>query len=199
MDKSTQTQAYISTNRSVAFNIHPKQHYVMENQWIMRDEEKNCVHTWFLKQKENRSQLSQWVSLSKRLPSKSARKSLPLSFASSWQWKKNQRKISSSLSPKILLSHQFSPAKTLLSFFFLFTGQHAWFSQPPSCCTSTILSPQTISAAATFSPCNTPFAATFFLCHLRPLTAYGTPFQNVSPRIKVILQPQKARLIPYDH
>ena len=39
MDKSTQMQAYISTSRLVAFNIHPKQHYVMENQRIMRDEE----------------------------------------------------------------------------------------------------------------------------------------------------------------
>ena len=33
-------QAYISTNKSVAFNIHPKQHYVKENQWITRDEGK---------------------------------------------------------------------------------------------------------------------------------------------------------------
>ena len=39
MDKSTQMQAYISTSKLVAFNIHPRQHYVTENQRIMRDEE----------------------------------------------------------------------------------------------------------------------------------------------------------------
>ena len=32
-------QAYISTSRPVAFNIHPRQHYVTENQRIMRDKE----------------------------------------------------------------------------------------------------------------------------------------------------------------
>ena len=40
MDKSTHMQACISTNKSMAFNIHSKQHYVMENQWIMIDEGK---------------------------------------------------------------------------------------------------------------------------------------------------------------
>ena len=43
------------------------------------------------------------------------------------------------------------------------------------------------------------FYSHLFSLHLRPLTACRTPFQNVPPRVKVLLQLQKARLIPYDH
>ena len=39
--------------------------------------------------------------------------------------------------------------------------------------------------------CLTPSAATF--------SARGTPLQKVPPRVKVLLQLQKARLIPYGH
>ena len=59
MDKSTHMQACISTNKSVAFNIHPKQHYAMENQWIRRDEEKTAYIPGSSSQKENKSQPSQ--------------------------------------------------------------------------------------------------------------------------------------------
>ena len=48
-------QAYISTSRLVAFNIHPKQHNVMENQRIMRDEEKTVYIPSFLQQKEKQA------------------------------------------------------------------------------------------------------------------------------------------------
>ena len=48
-------QAYISTSRLVAFNIHPKQHNVMENQQIMRDEEKTVYIPGFLQQKEKQA------------------------------------------------------------------------------------------------------------------------------------------------
>ena len=71
MDKSTHMQACISTNKSMAFNIHSKQHYVMENQWIMRDEEKTAYIPGS-SSKEIKSQLSQRVSLSKDSSSKAA-------------------------------------------------------------------------------------------------------------------------------
>ena len=49
----------------------------------------NCVHTWFLKQKEIKSQPSQWVSLSKDSSGEAAHlECLSLPFAHPWQWKK---------------------------------------------------------------------------------------------------------------
>ena len=61
----------------------------------------------------------------------------------------------------------------------LFTGQQAWLLQPLSLYSSTMLSPQTISAAATFST-TLLLQSLFLLFHLRPLTAYGTPFPESS-------------------
>ena len=63
---------------------------------------------------------------------------------------------------------------------------------------SAMPSPPTISAAATFSA-PLLLQPPFLLSHPHLLTACGTPFQKVPPRIKVLLQLQKARLIPYGH
>ena len=57
-------QDYLSTNKPLAFNIHPKQHNVKEKQWIMRDEGK--LYTYLVPQaKRNRaSALSRSFSIS---------------------------------------------------------------------------------------------------------------------------------------
>ena len=56
----------------------------------------------------------------------------------------------------------------------------------------------TISAGATLFY-HIPSAAPFSSLSSAPLTACGTPLQKVPPRVKVLLQLQKARLIPYGH
>ena len=116
--------------------------------------------------------------------------------------------------PQFLHNAVHSPfQKTSSRFFFFFFSSVSVlpFRKPPLFLYNAVPSPfsknllsfpgfafPTISAAATFCA-PLLLQPPFLLSHLRPLMVCGTPFQKVPPRVKVLLQLQKARWIPYGH
>ena len=151
-------QAYISTSRLVAFNIRPRQHYVTENQRIMRDEEETVyIAASSRKKKTSLGSLKEFLSAGNFTQAP----------------KKN--------SPKNSLKNSLPCSLSTVSFFvslFLFFSLLLYprFSFP------------TISAAANS------------FCHLFLLHSFCSHLFFCSPLFcPILLQPQKARLIPYGH
>ena len=141
-------QAYISTSRLVAFNIRPRQHYVTENQRIMRDEEETV-----------------YIAASSR-KKKTSLGSLK-EFLSAGNFTQAPKKNSLKNSPPYSLS-TVSFFRIPFSFFSLLL--YPRFTFP------------TISTAANS------------FCHLFLLHSFCSPLF-----CPILLQPQKARLIPYGH
>ena len=154
-------QDYLSTNKPVAFNIHPKQRNVKERQWIMRDEGK--LYTYLDPQAKRNKFSVLSMNFSPYLPSLLKLCSLPFS-----------PKTSTLSSPKLHSPHFF------LFFFFFFSSlaplfffglvplndlcrNHLFFAslflQPPFLCFT--LSAATFSVLHSF--CSHLFSTSLFL------------------------------------
>ena len=140
----------------------------------------NCVHTWFLKQEEIKSQLSQWVSLSK---DSSGNGKAPFFLPTEKLFLFTLFQKASSPSNGTTLLFFLSPSEKIYfspkKYFFL-EKQISFLEKQISSSFSYLFSLffvlPTIFAVATFSSPICPF-----------LTACGTPFQEVPPCVKVLL------------
>ena len=115
-----------------------------------------------------------------------------LSFLSSNQPRNSSFPLVLSSSPLAPLPFLKNFRKTHSSLFF--SSFSFCISDSPS--QRSLLQPPFLPPFLSHSSCSHLFCHFFFCSHL---TAYGTPLQKVPPRVKVLPQLQKARLITYRH